>query len=204
MLIAGTVGYNAGYAIYNALANTFQINAVFDTGETTGTWDTGSLTENSKFITVSNNGDQRDSTTIAATFSVANVATTSITGLGTFDPLNLGTVSAGIANSLFTIVDTATGELRYDGINPFDGTLTCSISSFKSGGTVQYNFRAFKTVGAVAFDEVEVSKSISTVLDSVTVVMSICVDPGDQFRMETEATSGTTVITVSEFSLIAV
>jgi hypothetical protein len=81
--------------------------------------------------------------------------------------------------------------------------LTATISASKSGGTVKYNFRAFKTAGTPAFDAVIVGGDIGTTISTLTLTLSVQLATNDTFRIETEATSGTTSITVSEFSLVA-
>ena len=64
--ITDTINYNGGFIIYNALlTNTFQINAVFVTGETAGNWDTGSLDQTDPRLNVINSGNQISSMTLA-------------------------------------------------------------------------------------------------------------------------------------------
>lgn len=164
----------------------------------------GGLDESSKYVTASNNGMYRDSRSMASAYGTGNTETTTITGLGTYDPLDLGTAVLGQSNELFTLIDAATGEMRYDGLIPMDAILTCSLSAKRSGGAVQHNFRAFKTSGAVAFDPIIVSRDVGTTLGAMPLVLAITLEPGEQFRIEVEATSGTTEITVSEYSLVVV
>lgn len=164
----------------------------------------GGLDESSKYVTAENNGPYRDSRSMASAYATGNIATTSITGVGTYDPLNLGTALVGQSNELFTLLSTVTGEMRYDGLVPLHGVLTCSLSAKRSGGAVQHNFRAFKTSGTVAFDPIVVSRDLGTTLGAMPLVLAATLEPGEQFRIEVEATSGTTEITVSEYSLVVV
>lgn len=202
VLITGTMEYNIGSVIYNRTGSNFRINAVWDTAETTGTWDTSSLNESSKYVEASGNGSQRDSKKLASVFISGNLTATSITGIGTYDPLNLVSASIGQANEEFVMVDAATGEVRYDGVNPFEGTVQASISALKAGGAVTYRFRIFKTVGSVALDAITVSRGVTTTVGSITLVSSISMQPGDQFRCEVESLGATNDLTITDFAMV--
>jgi hypothetical protein len=200
--ITGTLDYDAGYRVLSVpTADTFAISAVFVTDET-GDWNRGSLDETSKYVNAESNGSQRNSQPLASTFVSGNAVATSITGTGTYDPLNLGTASTGSANENFTLIDAATGEMRCDTLNSFEGKLTATLSVLKTGGAVDYRFRAYKTVGSGAFDVVTVSRGISTITSAITLVTSVIVDPGDQFRIEAETLGATNDITISDFSMV--
>jgi len=164
----------------------------------------GSLLESSKYVSATNNATSRDSRTLCSAYTTGNTALTSITGVGTFDPLNLGTASIGSTNELFTLMDAITGEMRYDGLVPLEGILTCSLSAKRSAGAVQHSFRAYKTVGTDPFDPVLVSRDIGTVLGAMPLVLAVTLKPNEQFRIEVEPVSGTTSIIVSEYSLVVI
>ncbi len=202
LLITGTLAYNLGSVIYNRTGSTFQINAVWATAETTGTWDTGSLTETSKYVTTSANGSQRDSKQLASIFVSGNLDLTSITGVGTYDPLDLGVASGGQGMEGFTLIDPISGELLYEGVTDFQGTVVVSISTIKTGGAVSYRFRLFKTVGSGAFDAVTVTRGITTTVGTLPLVTSITLNPGDQFRVEVESQGATNDITITDFSMV--
>ena len=201
--ISGTMEYNIGSEIYNALANTFQINAVWDTAETTGTWDNGSLTEVNKYVTTLSNGQQRNSHQ-APSFNVADnvITTTTTTSWGN---IVFGTAGnallTGVINQNFTLLDEITGLFRYDGVEPLTIKLPTTVSSVKSGGTIEHQFRLFKTVGTPAFDPHTVKKSISTSAGSTSFHCSALLNPGDEFRPQIKATTTGSTVTITDFSL---
>ncbi len=200
--IHDTINYNSGYQVLSVLTDTFIISGVYVATET-GAWDTGSLTEANKYIIVRNAGTQRNSKTQASSFVSGNTTATSISGTGTYDPLNLVAVTLGQSNELFTLVNAATGEMRYDGIVSFEGKLTSTVSAYKTGGAVIYRFRAYKTVGSNPFDAVTVTRGVNTTTGALTLVQSVAINPGDQFRIEVETQGSTNDLTISDYSMVA-
>ncbi|MES0340675.1 MAG: hypothetical protein ABUK08_00005, partial [Candidatus Humimicrobiaceae bacterium] len=203
LLIYGTREYNIGSEIYNALASTFQINAMWDTAETSGTWDTGSLVETNKYVTTLSNGQQKNSHQ-APSFDVAdNVTTTTTTtswGDIVFGTAGIALVT-GVINQGFTLIDEITGLIRYDGVEPLTIKMPATLSSVKSGGTTEHQFRLFKTVGTPAFDPHAVKKSISTSSASTALNCPALLNPGDEFRPQIKATATGSTVTITDFSL---
>lgn len=61
LYISRTTNYDGGYTISNVTTNTFDIVKVYTVDDATGTWDTGSLDQTDKRLTVNNNGYQANS-----------------------------------------------------------------------------------------------------------------------------------------------
>lgn len=140
LLILDTFEYNCGSTIYNVTTNNFSINKPFSTGETSGTWDTGSLTEKDKRVQVDNSGEQADSRTIAFGEMNANTSVTTIAVANTYQAIDATTVNQNSATSRFTLIDAINGTWRYDGLNPISGIVTAILSAIKSGATANYRF----------------------------------------------------------------
>ncbi len=203
VLITDTMEYNYGSTIYNVQTDTYQVNLEWDTAETSGTWNDGSLDHSSKYVNSFNNGQQQDSNT-APSFNVADNATTTTTttswGAVVFGTAGVALV-AGNTNQNFTLLDDITGLIRYEGIDPLSIKLTPSISMLKTGGSVEHQFRLFKTTGTPAFDPHTVKRSISTVTGAASLNCSAFLNPGDEFRLEVKATATGSTITLTDFSL---
>lgn len=193
--------YDVGSSVYNVTTNTFQVNAVYN-GTATGSWNNGSLNQNSKYVEVVNCGSHANSVSNASIYVSGNVATTTTTGSGTWDALNVSSFSEGQSISRFKLVDSSTGELEYTGINPYSGGVACAISAFKSAASaVDHKFRLYKTNGTGAFDAIEPTRSLTDNLGSVSLVSSITMNPGDRFRVEIASQGASTTVTIQDLSL---
>ncbi len=193
--------YDTGSYVYNKQTNSVQVNKTW-TATATGTWNSGSLTQDSKYIDAHGNGTQRDSTSVASCFSSGNTSNTT-TSLSSYLPLELGTASVGQSNSRFKLVNTSTGEYVYTGLNTLGCTMHATISVNKSGSSKIYDFRFFKTSGTgAAFDTVVSSRDIATRIGSITLTTSATLDPGDTFRVEIEAQETANDVLVSGFSMV--
>jgi len=142
LLISGTIDYSTGFTISNVMATTFEINAFFETAETVGTWDTGSLIETDPRVNVINSGAQKESMNVAYGEMNGNVVgnTTIIAAANTYQAMDLSGTIANLATERWTLIDPVAGIFRYDGITPYTGDLTAVISATKSGGTQNYRF----------------------------------------------------------------
>lgn len=202
LLITDTMDYNTGSIVYNAQTDTFQINAVYSAAETSGTWDTGSLTQESKYLNVINSGKQKSSS-IGTAMSVKNsIAETTIVE-SAWNPMNFGTVILGDLNSRFILIDAQTGERRYEGQFPINLGGFVSISAEKGNADViSYIFRMIKTVDTQSdpFDAVEMTRGIDQHIGTISFAFSGTLYPGDQFRPEVMAGSDAESIFISSYS----
>ncbi len=196
----GSTDYDTGTYVYNKQTNSVQVNKTW-TATATGTWDTGSLTQDSKYINAQGNNELTDSASIASCFSSGNSSNTT-TSTSSYLPLDLGTVTTGQSNSRFKLINTTTGEYEYNGLNTLGCTMHATVSALKSGSSKIYNFRFYKTGGTDAFDNVIASRDITSRVGSLTLTTSATLNPGDTFRVEVEAEETANDITVTNFSMV--
>ncbi len=196
--VFGTINYDDGYIIHGAVANSFDVYAIFVVTET-GTWDTGSLTETSKFVTAENNGDQADSKTIGSIVVGGNATATVISTINTFVDLNLGSPGAAEEGNieLFTLTNAVTGEIRYDGLEPASLLVNGLAAAFSAGGGQRFNFRLLQNGAPLPSpDNVDIPIEIGAELSSAPLHWPIKVVNGDLFRLQVENADGTSNITI--------
>ena len=190
------VTYDTGTYVYNKQTNSFQINATWVQTES-GTWRNGSLTEQSKYVTVRDCGEQKDSKNLSSVYVNGNVATTNSTS-GNWVPINLGTATDSSNSSRFKLVNAGTGEIEYTGRNAFGGILSATISAVKAGGLgVLHQFRVFKTVGTPAFESnILAERTLTDQLGNLMFVSPVNLSPGDRFQMQIKAIGTSTTTTI--------
>ena len=178
----------------------FHLPQSFAAGDLVGTATSTGKDSKSLGITSFGNGAQANSNRTTSIFVANNSVETVITGPGTFDTLNLGTALSGVIEERFTLINTTTGEIRFDGDN-FDGNLIVSISATKGGAIAVYKLRAFKTVGNAIPNLIEQPLELKNTTVNGTLIVPISLIKNDQFRIEVESQSGSTNIIVTDFSL---
>lgn len=152
------------------------------------------------------NPGHTDSQSIGSWFTVDNSDVTSITGPGTLDDIDFGIVEAGKNLERWTVMDTATGELRYDGLEDFSGELEVSFGGKKSGGSVEFDFSLIKSVdNASPLDPIQgviTRVEFQTVHKNGVLFVPVTAVTNDQIKLQVEQVSGGAVdITVSHASL---
>lgn len=186
--------YDGGSYVYNKQTNSFQINATW-TATATGDWDSGSLTEDSKYVTADNNGDQLNSKSALFAYVNTNVTTTTFAAIDTWYDLELGTVLEGTETSRFKYVGNNTFEVTT--LNPIKGVFEADISTIKTVGAKDYDFRMYVTSGTGSFDGVIKTYSVDTNISSFTVKASGTLQPGDQFQVQVRTGTTTTNSTMT-------
>lgn len=159
---------------------------------------TGSLDETSKYITTIRNGVQKDSANIGSMIVGGNSATTIIVSQDTYVDLNLaGAVIEASDIELWTLTNTITGELRYDGVVPVSLNCTGLVSAFSIGGTQRFNFRLLKNgLSLPSPDNVDIPLEIRATIGASPLLWSIEVSPGDLFRLQVANADGMSNITI--------
>ncbi|RLC69244.1 MAG: hypothetical protein DRH97_00095 [Chloroflexi bacterium] len=99
-----------------------------------------------------------------------------------FDALAVVTSS----NERFTLTNTTTGELRYDGLEDFEGALFCTISGFGSGGASEYQFRAVKNGVPLAPISILSANEISGTMSSTALLSDIPLVTNDLVRIQVQ------------------
>jgi hypothetical protein len=137
---------------------------------------------------------------IGSVISGENAVETVIATQGVFVDFNLNALAVAGSNiALWSLSDSTTGELTYNGLSPFTGSLTASISASSMGGANEFHFRAVKN-GAPLSDAVLAGRQIANTIGSITLIAPITVDPGDTIRLQVENDDGTSNITIHEMS----
>ena len=195
--IDGTIDYDAGYAIFNKTNDTFEVNAVW-VSDQAGTWDDASLNELSKYITAENNGSERDSTSAGEVLVSGNSTPTTISLTTTFYDLNLNASAVeSAAMARFTLTDSTTGEVRYDGLNPKLVEVSGLLAAVSSGGTQRFNFRLLLNGSPLAApDNVDVPIQLGSTLTSAPLHWDLYMDPGDKLRLQVENADGDSNVTI--------
>lgn len=198
--IFGTINFNCGYSIFNVQTNTFEISIdkPFPGNETTGNWDTSSLTEKNKYISVSNSDPQKDSSNHGGFVVGANTEDTEINTKDVFEDLNLdGSATPTSDIELWTLIDSTIGELRYDGLAPVSLHYFGFISCLSYGGVQHFDFRLLKNGSPLPSpDNVDIPLEVGTTLTSSTLLWGISVSSGDVFKLQVANRAGTSDINI--------
>ncbi|MCP3683725.1 MAG: hypothetical protein GY861_13660, partial [bacterium] len=93
-----STAYDTGSYVYNKQTNSVQVNKTWS-ATATGTWNTGSLTQDSKYIDAHGNGDEEDSHNTLFAYVNTNSTTTTFSLANTWYTVELGTVVEGLETS---------------------------------------------------------------------------------------------------------
>lgn len=167
-----------------------------------GFFEAGSLDETSPFVTVSSSGAQKDSQNIGSVVSIGNTTATDMSG-GPSAWVNLNLDTNAVAGSnieLWTLDSTTTGQVSYDGIRPFNGKITASISGTSSAGAQTFEFRVVVN-GSPTADVVMVARDFTATKGAVMLLAPIVAANGDTVRIQVQNIDGTSNIVISELSV---
>lgn len=199
-----TVAANVAEDIFNfdaSFAGTAQISRVNNVNDT-GFFEAGSLDETSPFITVAASGMQKDSKNIGSIGAIGNTTATDMSGgPSEWVDLNLDTNAFAAANiELWTLDSTTTGQVSYDGIRPFHGTLTASISGTSSGGSQTFQFRAVLN-GSPITNAVPATRDFNATTGAVTLIVPIIAATGNTVGIQVQNIDGTSDIVVTDLAM---
>jgi hypothetical protein len=165
----------------------------------------GSLTQKSLKVVSAANNIMPDSQRIGSAYIKDNVAITNPVTSGQWYDINFGTgLLAGSNIERFTLVDAATGALRYDGETTFDGTIHVALSAISTGGDRVFNFRFVKDSGsgfAVLPDDMVASVEIGAITGSASLLVAVSMESGDIIKPQVTRVDGTSTITVQQYSV---
>lgn len=127
----------------------------------------------------------------------ANTNVTTIVIQNVFVDLDLGTAAESGNNDGFTLTNTTTGEIRYDGASPITLNVTGLLTASSSGGSQRFNFRALKN-GAVlpSPDNVDVPIEVGSGLRTAALGWAVSMVTNDLFRIQVANADGTSNITI--------
>lgn len=194
--ISVTANYNGETQILNIVSTTkFTIPVAFVATET-GTIVSTGLTEASIYVDAINNGDAKDSVSIGSLVVNDNAAATTISTINTYVDLNLNAIAVAGSNiEGWTLTNTTTGELRYDGISPFFGGAMYTISAQSSGAPQEFVFRIVKN-GSILADDVELSMELKAETGALPYIAPITAVTGDLFRLQVQNIDGTSNVVI--------
>ena len=191
---------NGTFTASNVVLNQFEVVAVFTTTDT-GTWANASLDQDSVLVNAFSNPGQEDSRAIGSMYVSGNATATVIASANTWTDLDLGTAVESSNTSRWSLTNTTTGELTYQGVEPFSGTLFASISGTGAGGTSEYHFRAVKN-GTVLTDAVEAVIDVGSAVASASLVVPVfLMTANDTVRLQVENVDSSSNFTVSHVSV---
>lgn len=125
---------------------------------------------------------------------------TIISTQGVFVDLNLdASAEEGSNINLWSVTNTTTGELTYNGLAPFDGSIIATIASISAGGVNEFHFRTVKN-GSPLIDNILAGREIGNVSASITLLAPICVDPNDTIRIQVSNEDGTSNISIHQIA----
>lgn len=188
--IAVSINYNGGFAIYNRLTNSFQINSAF-TAETIEdqTYNSNSLDETDPRVSVALSAPQKSSKNIASV-KVVNSASTFVPGtsFGSFD--FGGDAVAGDSMEQWQLLDSTTGRIRYNGEAPFAGLLS-AVFLIDTNSAKSFNITFEKNAGLIADETGDVNLSKAT---QMILVAEITAVKDDEFEPQILVDSGSPTV----------
>jgi len=191
---------NGPFVASDVTTNSYEIVAVFS-GTDTGTWTNASLDQKDPKVIAFGNPGQADSKAIGSYLVDGNAEPTEFAGNGVWTDLDLGgNVVAGSNIERFTLVNPTTGELRYDGIEPFSGNLSFDAYVTSSGGAQDFQMRAVKN-GLTLPDTFEPKLNIGSDTLIFKVSVPVMLVTGDLVRPQKLRVSGTSSLTASHLAM---
>ena len=179
----------------------YEIIVVFVATDT-GTWTNLSLDQTDPKVLVRDSPEQADSKTIGSCHANSNATVTVIATLNTYTDLDLGGNALGGSNiERWSLTNTTTGELTYNGIEPFSGTVFAQLSTLGEAGSPEYRFRAVKNGVALA-DGIETVREAGAVQIVTTgLVAPVSVVTGDTIRLQVNNIDDASDITIAHLSV---
>ena len=193
---------NGTFLVSNVVAGvSYEIVVVFVATDT-GTWTNNSLDQTDPKVRVSDSPGQADSKTIGSFHVNSNATATVIVTLNTYTDLNLNASAlAGSNIERWSLTNTTTGELTYNGIEPFSGTIFAQLSTLGETGSPEFRFRAVKN-GVVLADGIETVREAGAVQIVTTgLIAPISVVTGDTVRLQVNNIDDATDITIAHLSV---
>ncbi len=132
-----------------------------------------------------------------------NTAITAVLVINTFYDLNLGGAAVEASDiAQWTLTNTTTGELRYDGVATVHLTCTGLISAFSSGGTQRFNFRLLKNGSPLpAPDDIDIPIELKSNIAASPMLWPLSVSTGDLFRLQVENADGFSNIVIDTLKM---
>lgn len=128
--------YDGGYHIYNIQTNSFDISATF-TVTKAGSWSTEGLDQTDPRVIAIGNRSTSDSEVIGFGFTNGNSSATTVID-GTYGAIDASTFASNEITQRIKLIDSTSVIFELTALEDFQGFLTGSLSSVKSGSTENY------------------------------------------------------------------
>jgi hypothetical protein len=182
----------SGIALLEDITNSNTNSSFFDTG----------LDQTNPKVKVRDCPPQADSQNIGSCIVSNNATNTVINTVNTWTDLNLNASAvAGTNIERWSLTNTTTGELRYDGLEPFKGVFTANLSASSVGGTQDFQFRVVKN-GSPLSDNVVSERSTSSSTGNSGYISPCTAVNGDLFIMQVQNITGTSDILFKHLSIL--
>ena len=164
-------------------------------------FDAGGLDETSVNLEVFSNANQKNSFTIGSFVVDANVTATTFSGNGVWTDIDFNALAVAGSNiERFSLTNTTTGELTYNGIEDFDGEVRFLAYCISTGGSVNFQCRIVKN-GSVLPDTFVPTLDIGSDIKAFTVLVPVVLAQTDTIRAQFLRVSGSSSLTASEASM---
>lgn len=90
------------------------------------------------------------------------------------------------SNERFTLTNTTTGEVRYDGLEDFEGALICALSGLGEGSSAEYQFRAVVNGLPVGTPVVLSANAIPATMSSTVLLSDVSLVTNDLVRIQVQ------------------
>lgn len=198
--ISDTTNYNGTHQILREDDTSFHLPQAFVSDEATGTATSTGRDCNSIGVSCLGNGVEEDSKNVGSYLVNNNTVATSLVS-GVWTDLDLGGIVLSANNiQRFTITNTTTGEIRYDGLKPFSGSINYTAYATSTGGARDFKMRTVKN-GSVLPDTFEPVQSIDSKSKQFQIIVPILLVTGDLVRPQALRVDGTSTLTVSHMSM---
>lgn len=199
---SGTTSYNFESQIISLISTTEYTKPIaFVANDATGSSDSIGLTEKSIYVDAGGNSDAKTSKSIGSSVTNDNTTATTISTINVYVDLNLNSLAAAGSNiEQWTLMNSTTGEVRYDGIKEFFGSVRTSISAQSSGSSQEFVFRIVKN-GSPLSDAVEALTELRSDTNAVPYIAPITAVQNDLFRFQVKNIDGTSNIVVRAISM---
>lgn len=161
----------------------------------------GSLNETNPRVVVADSPPQKASMNIGFVTASGVAVETVISTIGVYVDLNLDfSAVPGSSIELWSVTDTDTGEITYNGLDPFNGSIIATLTASSLGAADEFNFRAVKN-GSPLIDDIMAGREIGNIAVSITLLAPVTADPGDTIRLQVANVDSTSNVTIRQISI---
>lgn len=192
---AAQVAINSGISGANVTDSGFITGCNFVTGIPTSGFDQSTQSWLSR-----DNTNLPDSRTRGIASVSGNADATTIALADTYQAMDVSVLIAGSGMERFTLTDSTTGELTYNGMRPLSASVFCSMIMTKSGGAKSYEFILAKngSTEGQSYGPLEVTTADRTAFP----VFQVDVEENDTVEVYVREIGDTDSFTVSYFFIL--